>query len=426
MRCLVCLVCCVCWAGTEISDLRKLYDTDRMFELRRALKGNADSSETLFYRAAVEARFGHEATAIDDLHRVLRTQPERELGRKANEELAGALERLGRYGEAAEAWAEVLKLAPAKYVDRADDSNTQQLDNTLRDVPAQTVRFEDAGIVEGRRNGLGSWNVPVHSNGEAGEWIFDTGANMSAITESEARRMRLAVRDTTTYVSGSTGKKNRLRLAVANDLRFGGARLGNVVFLVLKDEALYVTPVKYQISGILGLPVIRALGCVTMSAEGRFQIQMGQPTEQGEPNLFFDELTPLVAARHSGRELQMFLDTGNNTTFMYPSSRRALTVGESTHLAKKSEQMGGAGGTIKRRAEVIPALRFEILGEEVELKTISLLSKQPTGKAGHRDGVFGADVVDGGFTLDFRSMQFRVHGRVPVVSADGAKLFEGR
>lgn len=397
-----------------------------MFELRRALKGNPDSGEVLFYRAAVDARFGHEATAIEDLRRLLRTQPERQLARKANEELAGAFERLGRYGEAAEAWAEVLKRAPARYGDRADDANTQQLDNTLRDVPAQTVRFEEAAIVEGRRNGLGSWNVPVHVNGEVGEWIFDTGANMSAIAESEARRMRLAVRDTTTYVSGSTGKKNHLRLAVANDLRFGGVRLGNVVFLVLKDEALYVAPVKYQISGILGLPVIRALGCITMSKEGRFQIQTGGSTEEGEPNLFFDELTPMVAARHSRRELQMFLDTGNNTTFLYPSSRRALSASESTHLTKKNEQMGGAGGTTKRRSEVIPALRFEILGEEVGLKSISLLSKQPRRKSSHRDGVFGADVLEGGFTLDFRSMQFRVHARRRGVSADGAKLHESR
>ena len=134
----------------------------------------------------------------------------------------------------------------------------------------------------------------------------------------------------------------------------------------------------------------------------------------------------MVAARHSRRELQMFLDTGNNTAFLYPSSRRALTVGESTHLAKKSEQMGGAGGTTKRRAEAIPALGFEILGKEVELKTISLVSKQPAGKAGHRDGVFGADLVDSGFTLDFWSMQVRVHGRMPHVSADSAKLLGAR
>jgi hypothetical protein len=220
--------------------------------------------------------------------------------------------------------------------------------------------------------------------------------------------MKLTVRDTVTYVSGSTGKKNSLRLAVANELRFGGARVENIVFLVLQDESLYIGPIKYQIKGILGLPVIRALGRVTMSAEGVLRMQTGEPAETAEPNLFFEELTPLMEARHASRELQMFLDTGNNATFLYPSSRAALSVDERSHLKKKREQMGGAGGTTKRTAEVIPSLTFEILGKTIELKAISLFSKQPRGENGHRDGVFGADVLAGGFTLDFRSMELHL------------------
>ena len=37
--------------------------------------------------------------------------------------------------------------------------------------------------------------------------------------------------------------------------------------------------------------------------------------------------------------------------------------------------LGGGRGTAKRRSEVIPALRFEILGREVELNSLSLISK---------------------------------------------------
>jgi hypothetical protein len=52
MRHLLCLVCCVCWAGTDLGYLRNLYQTDRMFELRRALEGKTETDDTLFYRAA--------------------------------------------------------------------------------------------------------------------------------------------------------------------------------------------------------------------------------------------------------------------------------------------------------------------------------------------------------------------------------------
>jgi hypothetical protein len=105
-------------------------------------------------------------------------------------------------------------------------------------------------------------------SGHKGEWIFDTGANMSTITEFEAARMGLTAREAATRVKGSTGAKSPLRVAVAKDFKFGGAKLSNVVFLVLPDRSLFIGPLKYQITGILGLPVIRALGRTGISAKG--------------------------------------------------------------------------------------------------------------------------------------------------------------
>ena len=104
--------------------------------------------------------------------------------------------------------------------------------------------------IEAKHTPLGSWAVPVEVNGRRGDWVFDTGANLSAISESEANRMELATRETNAYVRGSTEKKNPLRLAVARDLRFGSARLSNVVFLVFSDKALYVGPLKCRVRGI--------------------------------------------------------------------------------------------------------------------------------------------------------------------------------
>src|SRR5437764_15277401 len=107
MRRLIWLVSCVCWAGTDVEHLRKLYDADRIFELRRAVTQSAATDEdTAFYQAALEARFGHETAAIDKLHRFLQAHPGSKFEQKADEELAGALGRLGQYGEAAQAWSQ--------------------------------------------------------------------------------------------------------------------------------------------------------------------------------------------------------------------------------------------------------------------------------------------------------------------------------
>jgi predicted aspartyl protease len=409
MRCLFALACCLSLWAADVTELRRLHEKDLIFQLRETLQQPGwNDSETLFYRAVVEGRFGRETAAIEDLRKFLAARPSHDLERRAYEELASALARIGHYGEAASAWAEALRLTPLREQDRADTENTRGLYESLGNVPPQTIQFDPEVHIEAKHSALGNWDVPVEVNGRRGEWIFDTGANQSTLSESEAARMGLSIRDASVYVKGSTDKKNSLRLAVAPELRFGGARLTNVVFLVLSDEALYISPLKYQIRGILGLPVLRALGVVGISAEGMVRIETKAAGEPGEPNMFFDGLSPIVETRHAGQRLAMLLDTGANKSTAYPSLRAALTRDELGGLKIKQDTSGGAGGIAQRTINVIPALGLEILDRTAQLTNLALLLKQPAGDASYLDGVLGMDALVGGFTLDFGRMQFRL------------------
>jgi hypothetical protein len=220
--------------------------------------------------------------------------------------------------------------------------------------------------------------------------------------------MGLSVRETKAYVEGSTEKKNPLRLAVANDLRFGTARLRNVVFLVLSDKALYIGPLKHQMSGILGLPIIRALGRVEVSAKGSVRVEAKAPEVQGEPNLFFEGSNPVVETRHGDHRVQMLLDTGANATVVYPSFRDAMEKDEIARLKSKRGESAGAGGVVRRKTEVIPALRLEVLGRPVNLAKVVLLPDQPSGDTRRLEGLLGMDGMANGFTLDFRVMQLTI------------------
>lgn len=395
---------CSCLAAADLDQLRQLAAKDRFFELRRALdEPGAAADGTLLYRGLIASHFGHENEGIEMLRRALAENPPSEMTLKAWEAIAGAYERLGRYKDAAQAWTEALKLTPRSDPDRDGNENTRDLLEALADVPPQTVEFGADISVDASRNKLDSWNVPVEVNGVAGSWIFDTGANVSTVTESEAKRMGLTLRETKGYVTGSTAKKNPLRLAVANELRFGSARLRNVILLVLADNALHIGPLHEQINGILGLPVLRALGRVAVSKTGAVQIHhtAAAPATR-EPNLFFEEETPIVEIARDQNHLQMFLDTGSNATFLYPSFRGALGA---ARLRTHREKMAGAGGMIKRKDEVVPALRIDLLGKPIDLKNISLLPDQPHGVAGLRDGVIGMDALWNGFLLDFDAMR---------------------
>jgi predicted aspartyl protease len=409
MRYLLGLICCLSLTTPEVAQLRQLQEKSRFFELREALqKAGWDNPENLFYRGLVESRFGQEPAAVVDLQKFLAASNDQGLHRKANEEMASALVRLGRYGDAALALSEVLRLTPPNDIDRTDTENSRAFYESLADVAPQTVEFGEETAVQAEFNPLGTWNVPVEVNGHKGTWIFDTGANWSTVSESEAAEMGLALRETNTYVKGSTGKKNPLRVAIAGDLRFADAHLKNVVFLVLSDKALYVGPLKYQIRGILGIPVLRALGRVSMSAKGVVRIEAKGASADAEPNLFLDGWDLIVDVRHGDRRLEMNLDTGANATSLNPSSRDALKPDEIASLKTERDKTAGAGGVMTRKTQVLPTFRLDILGRTEELTKVTVVGQQPTGDKSYRDGTLGMDALMSGFTLDFRAMQLRL------------------
>jgi len=127
----------------------------------------------------------------------------------------------------------------------------------------------------------------------------------------------------------------------------------------------------------------------------------------GEPNLFFDGLTPIGEVRHGGRALQMVLDTGAGQSALYPSFRIALSPEENARLRKKKVRSTGVGETVVRTVDVAPTLRLELSGKAVDLSNISLESQQPANFP-YEDGTMGMDALGGGFTLDFRAMQLRL------------------
>lgn len=392
--------------AADVARLKELADTQRFFLLRDELQQPVwRKDETILYRGIVECRFGQESKGIDDLTHFLASHPPSDLRRNAYEELADALGREGRYGEAARNLTEALGLSPAD--ERADKANKKDLYTAIAEIHPEAVEFGRDVPVRATFNELGSWNVPVEVNGRQAQWIFDSGANWSTLSAGEAERLGIETRDSDAYVRGSTGKKNALRLAIVRDLQLGRAHLKNVIFLVLSDDSLFVGPLKYQIHGILGLPALRALGTVGIAANGDLRIEPGRKA-RGTPNLFFDGMAPIVDVRHDDSRMQMFLDTGANASSLYRSFRSALTMSEIAGLTAGNEKTGGAGEILVRRTEFIPSLRLFVFGRPVDLANVSLSATAPEGDARYRDGVLGTDALRSGFTLDFHAMQLRL------------------
>lgn len=404
-RCLLAAVACVALNAGDLAQLQQLEEKHRMFELRDLLDAPGwKPGETLFYRAMVDSRFGREREAVSEFQTFLAAKPVPDLERRARFELSNALARLGDLGAAAAELTAALRLTSETDNSRADIENGRAFLSSLKDAPAQNVEFGPPSPLQARRNDLGLWTVPVETNSQHSEWILDTGASLSTVTESEARRLGLAIRQVHGYAIGSTQARSVAQLAIAAELRLGSARLHNVAFLMVADSVLFMS--KHQIHGILGLPALSALGCVDLSADGVVTFDCGARPPAGRENFFYDGVAPIVQVLHAGHTLQMFLDTGNSATLLYPSARDVLAQWEPNQLAgPRPADFAGGGGSVQVQAATVPAIQLEIQGRTFFLQGVKLLS-QGLGGAGFRDGVLGIDACAAGCRLDFRAMQF--------------------
>ena len=394
MRTLNLLLICSTLAAGDLEPLRQLTQDKRFFELRRELQhARTGTSETLFYRGVVASRFGHEEEGIGLLQEFLATNPAPELALQAQKEISAAWVRLGRYGEAIR-----------------NSHEVDPLIASFRDIPPESVEILEGPSIQATRNRLGTWDVPVQVNGVAAQLVFDTGANFSAVSESEAKRMRLSIRDSQASVAGMTGDSNPVRVASA-DIALGRAHIRNVIFLVFADKAMYVAPLRLQLRGFLGLPAIRALERVGITRDGTVRIHPPEAVAAGfkeEPNLFFDSLNPVVELSHGERRLQLVVDTGAFSSEFYPSFRDALSSEETSKMKRVRQKEASVGETIvDRKIEQLPELWVGVLRRRLNIKKANFTPVSDADKR-YWDGWLGIDAMRGGFLLDFQAMRFTV------------------
>jgi hypothetical protein len=279
----------------------------------------------------------------------------------------------------------------------------------LRTAPRQRVLNSRPFAVALRRDTIGLREVLVRAGADSAWWIFDTGANFSTVSESMARRLGLHMSSAGATVKGTTGAASRLKVAVIPELRVGAARLSNVVVFVLADSALNIPAVHFQISAILGYPVLEALDRLAITPD-RAQVT---PDPEGVPgdssNLFLDELNPLVVVTVDGASRLYHFDSGADATVLGVHFCRAypqLLAG----LSRRPLDIGGAGGTSAYSAYLLNHLPVTVGGTSTILDSVSVISDSTTMAFEPSFGNLGQDLASarGGYTIDFRAMTFRL------------------
>lgn len=170
-----------------------------------------------------------------------------------------------RYGRAANTYLQAAFVAEANRAESTCDARHEAARWALLDgAPPQTIRSSGPFALSGSNDSLGLLRVPVNVGTYTGSWILDTGANLSVVSRSVADRLGLAVSTRTADAAASSGHSVPVRVAVIPQIQLGTALIRNVAVLVAEDSDLTFPSMNYRIEGCLGLPVLMALGEVSV------------------------------------------------------------------------------------------------------------------------------------------------------------------
>jgi predicted aspartyl protease len=324
---------------------RPLAKNHRWFELR----GTANAQTSPLVRGALAAAFNDPTTAERLLRGVIRDEPHSESADDAFALLSYVYLRTGQYERFAtlyQAWADALPQSSTVRDERENFEKYRGRPNQLNGPRRPSVVRHDAD---------GYLTLPVSIDGKKDDFLFDTGAFQSAVTEREARKLGMTVQDDRRTLTDITGTPTAFRTAVAKEVRLGSMTFRNVSFAVITTGGALGD----LEAGIIGLPIIIAMGGINWSNSGTAEFGGVLPASNGASNLVFDGGRLVLRAEVLGKPVLASFDTGANRTDL--NANFADLFPDVVAGGKKgSSDSSGVGGTRTFASVELPELLFTI------------------------------------------------------------------
>ena len=376
--------------------LSGLLESKNYFKLRTELanvQGKLSESRLLYYRMHCEQAFGNGLQSNKSADKLLRKYKDRLNDTVVIEILnvkADNYVRSYQYKEAAEVY-NLLQSMASDSVEIAAYQNVQALYGTLATVKPQQIHLHRDTEIKAYRNRFNHLMTPVKCGGVTDEFVFDSGANLSTISDSCAIKMGLTIFESSIKVGTVTDVSIRTKLAVADSLYVGGILFENVVFLVAPAAQMSFPSVNYEIHGVVGFPVFYQMGEIHVRKDGTIFIPQ-EPGNRHLENMFLHGLNPVVQLLSGNDTLLLTFDTGAKSSELskkYYENHKA-DVEQKGKL--KTSMRGGGGGIVETEEYNLPDFPYQIGNSRNVLPEISV-NIQDYNFNKPFDGNLGQDVI---------------------------------
>ena len=316
------------------AELKSLYIARRWTELREVLKAHRGPA---LYRGVVAAVFNDDRRAEHLLQSVITSAPRSDEAYEAYEWLAHIYFRTGRYRQ----FIVDMEARWQAFPNKSELKNEQSAITGFRGLPDQiTGNFRPSTLAHEPDKIF----IPISIDRNPATYFFDTGAWVNCMSESEAKRLGLAIHDTDGTLNTGTAIRVGFRTAVAPDVVVGDIHFNNVSFAVFRDDQEPWSDLPIGRRGLIGIPIILGLRSLRWSQDGVVEIGMKSASSDSRgSNLFFDDDHLVVEAHLGQRKILATLDTGAQTTDLYENFAK-----EFANLRERGRQEGHNGSARSR------------------------------------------------------------------------------
>ena len=283
--------------------------------------------------------------------------------------------------------------------------NSARKYSALSNVRPLQVNIPQNTTIQMTPDRQGLLQVPVRTLKDSVLLIFDTGAGISMLTESVAKRLGISILADSIIMNGGIADMEYMKIGVADVLYLGDIAYKNVVFGIIEDEKAVFPGHYYTISGTLGFPEIRALSSMKIHRNGILEVfKNAEP--QHKNNMMFTNMQQIIVQVNDS--LLFWLDTGavysSLSVNYYNNNKRLIErIGKSM-----IRTVSGIGGSQEFYIYILTDFPIKINTTTAYLSKMHVFTLSAFILVNEYDGVLGQDIISrfNYILIDFKNMYF--------------------
>ncbi len=304
--------------------------------------------------------------------------------------------KLFHYKNAATSGAYLLKHFSSFYTpaELSDEKQALVIWNAFKNISPQAISQPDTTFIPLKKDIAGLWNLPVSVCDSTYDFVYDSGAGISTITESFANLLGVTIIDKVTVPikGGVTGIETLSRLGIATQLKIKDMLIENCVFLVFPDSALSFANGAYKIRGIIGFPVIKEMGTLHFTVNQLLAIKNDRQSE-AHKNMIIDQLKPIVYLQYKSDLLPFTFDSGAVTSIFSDVFYKRYKEELDNTGKPIAQTVTGTSGSATLAILQIPQLELLCLDQKIVLKDVDVSKERISTNADVYYGNLGQDMI---------------------------------